>query len=203
MTSASIDDLLGYEDEAPAGAPRRRLAGTLVRTVLLAALLTGVIVLGLRTVEIAVPVVLVALGVLALLALRHVVRLVSPPRAGQARPLIAEPQGDDGTYYWPSPDAMRRAVLRWEQRLGWHADQPDTFAVQLQPVLRELADERLRQGYGLSLGGEPDRAREVLGEPLWTALTDQHRRGLSRADLAQAVAALEKLKVSRWEGQKA
>ena len=198
MSVTSIDDLLGYEDEAAPSAGRRGV-GSLVKAVLLGAAGTAAIVLGLRAARITVPVALVAAGVFALLALRAVLRAVratAPPR----RP--AEEGGgfafDD--YYLATPDAMRRAVLRWEHRLAWYADAPGTFAVQFQPFLRELADERLRQGYGVTIATDPDRARRVLGEALWEMLVGGHRRATGPRELATAVAALEKLRTSTWEG---
>jgi hypothetical protein len=189
----SIDDLLGYEDEAAYGAPRHGPVAATVRALLLAAAITGGIVLALRIAEFAVPVPLVAVGVLALVALRRVVRAVAPGGAGRRRP--PPHQDTEDWYAWSVPDAMRRAVLRWEHRLAWHADTHDAFAVQLQPVLREVADERLRLGYGVTIGSDPARARVLLGEPLWAVLTGQWRRGPDAGELARAVADLERLPV--------
>jgi len=199
MSLASIDDLLGYEDEArPAG---RRGAGAFVKAGLLWAAATAGIVLGLRAARIAVPVALVATGVAALLVLREVVRAVRATAAVRLRRgVVAD---DDVLYderFLSTPDAMRRAVLRWEHRLAWYADAPGTFAVQFQPFLRETADERLRQGYGLTMATDPVRARQVLGEPLWELLTGEHRRGPTPRELAAAVAAVERLRTSTGEG---
>jgi hypothetical protein len=200
VSVTSIDDLLGYEDEpAPAG---RRGAGGVIRAVLLGAAVTAAITLGLTVARIAVPVVLVAAAVYALLILRGILRAV---RATAIAPLrrMGEESGDyafGGGHYLSTPDAMRRAVLRWEHRLAWHADAPGTFAVQFQPFLRELADERLRQGYGVTIAADPARARRVLGEPLWELLTGEHRRPPGPRELASAVAAVERLRTSTWEG---
>lgn len=204
MTSASIDDLLRYEDEPPS---RRGGRAGLTRTALLVAVLTAAVAGGLRMFGVTVSVALVAVGVLALVTLRRVLRQVAPP--GRAHPgrRASGPVGgaagvlDDaeGMYQFPPPDAMRRAVVRWEQRLSWCADSPASFGDGLRPVLRELADERLRLGYGVTIDGDPARARELLGEPLWSLLTGQHRRGPGQRGLARAVAALEELsgKVAR------
>jgi hypothetical protein len=200
--TTSIDDLLGYEDEpAPAG---RGGVGGVVKAVLLGAAVTAAIALGLRVAAIAIPVVLVAAAVYALLILRGILRAVRATAAAAA-PLhrVGEESGDyafEGGYYLSTPDAMRRAVLRWEHRLAWHADAPGTFAVQFQPFLRELTDERLRQGYGVTIAGDPVRARRVLGEPLWGLLTGEQRRAPGPRELAAAVAAVERLRASTWEG---
>jgi len=196
----SIDDLLGYEDE-PAPAPGRRGVGGVVKAVLIGAAVTAAIVLGLRLARIAVPVALVAAGVTALMILRGILRAV---RATAAVPLRRHGE-ESGEYafggsYVSTPDAMRRAVLRWEHRLAWHADAPGTFAVQFQPFLREMADERLRQGYGVTIEADPAQARRVLGEPLWELLTGEHRRAPGARELAAAVAAVERLRTSTWEG---
>jgi hypothetical protein len=200
MSLTSIDDLLGYEDEAAAARPRRSVAAAVARTVLAAAALTGGILLVLRLATLTVPVALVAVGVAALLALRRVVAAVAP-----GAPPRRVPAGgydpDEGSYVWSPPDAMRRAVLRWEHRLAWHADAPGSFAVQFQPVLRALADERLRLGYGVTIASDPVRARAVLGEPLWAVLTAEHRRGPGARELARAVTDLENLRTSTWEGR--
>jgi hypothetical protein len=201
VSATSIDDLLGYEDETAPSSGRRGIGGV-VKAVLLGAAATAAIVLGLRAARIAVPVALVAAGVYALLVLRAILRAV---RATAAAPLRRRTYDDGGEYafdgyYLSTPDAMRRAVLRWEHRLAWHADAPSTFAVQFQPFLRELADERLRQGYGVTIAGDPARARRVLGESLWEMLTGEHRRAPGPRELASAVAALERLRTSTWEG---
>lgn len=192
MTSASIDDLLGYEEETatPPGRSRRSIVLlTLLRTIVI----TGVVTLLLRGVGVAVPVVLVAAGVLALLALRRLLVLVAPPARRPGRRVSGEFDAGDGMYQWPSPDAMRWAVTRWEQRLAWYVDVPTTFTERLQPMLRDLADERLRQRHGVTIAGDPHRARMLLGEPLWTVLTSTRRRGPGLHELAAAVARLEDL----------
>lgn len=196
MTSASIDELLRYDDESAAPRPGRGLAATVLRTVLLAGLGTAVITLGFRVVGITVSVPLVGTALLALLSLRHLVRVVTPGNGRRAGSVTGQPADGDGGYQWPAPDAMRRAVLRWEQRLAWHADAPGSFDEQLRPFLREMADERLRHGYGVTIAGEPTRARAVLGEPLWSVLTGEHRRGPSHRELATAVTRLEELKMT-------
>jgi hypothetical protein len=191
--TASIDDLLGYEEEAPAAGPVRTGTGAVVKAVLLGAAVTAAVVGGLRLAGIVVPIALVAVGVGALLALRHILRLVAPPAGGLARATTDLYEAGDAVYHWPTPDAMRRAVVRWEQRLTWHGDTPGTFDAHLRPALRELVDERTRQHDGFTIDSDPARARAVLGEPLWGVLTGEHRRGPGQRELTEAVARLEEL----------
>jgi hypothetical protein len=193
--SASIDDLLRYEDEPPPREPERGGLRTLARMLLVTAATTTVLAVLLRLGGVVVPVPLLAAGVLALLTLRHVVRLVSARGVAGARGLIGESASYDGMYHWATPDAMRRAVTRWEQRLTWHADTPGMFAAHLQPALRDLVDERLRLRYGTTVGADPDRARALLGEPLWALLTGDYRRGPGRRELTEAVSRIEELKL--------
>jgi hypothetical protein len=69
----------------------------------------------------------------------------------------------------------------------------------LRPLLRQIAAERLHDLYGLDLDGEPERARELLGDELWAVVRPDRevgRRswpGLPPAELAGDVAKLEQL----------
>jgi hypothetical protein len=191
--TATIDDLLGYEDDAPAPRPARTGVATVVKAGLIAAGLTAAIVLGLRPAGIAVPIALVGLGVCAILALRYAVRLVAAPTGVVTRGTIDPYEAGDATYHWPTPDAMRRAVVRWEQRLTWHGDTPGTFDTHVQPALRELVDERLRLRHGITIAADPGQARRMLGEPLWDLVTGQHRRGPGQRELTEALTRLEDL----------
>jgi len=187
---ASIDDLLEYGDDRPASSG---LAATVTKSLLLAAVATAATVGLLRLGRIGVPVALVAVGYCALLALRFAVRRVGQPPPEARRRLAGAYDADEGHYHWPTPDAMLRATMRWEQRLTRHADTPGTFGAQLQPALRELADERLRLRDGATLAGDAARVRAVLGEPAWAVLAGEHRRGPGRRELSQLVARLEEL----------
>jgi hypothetical protein len=191
-STASIDDLLGYDSETPTGSGGGG-TGEVVRALVIVAVATAASVFVLRAFGVVVPVALVAFGIAAVVALRHVLRLVAVPSAAVPRGLADHGDAGDASYHWPSPDAMRRAVLRWEQRLTWQADSPGTFSGQLQQRLRELADERLRQAYGVTIASDPARARVVLGERTWTMLTGVAPRAPGRRELTLAVARLEEL----------
>ena len=193
--SSSIDDLLSFgeepagEETRPSGGGRARL---LLRTAAVTAAIVVVVVVGLRAVGLKMPVWIIAAGVLAVLAVRRVTTTLSPPpppRAGARAPAGEEP----GTWNWSARDALRAAINGWERPLDWCADNRDRFNERILPRLGELADERLRQRHGVTRESDPDRARSVLGEPLWTFLATPVRRTPSPRDLAAIVAELEKI----------
>jgi hypothetical protein len=188
--STSIDDLLGFEDEPPAKARREsRGVGWWVRTVVIAGALTAVTVFGLRLFGFAIPIVAVAAGYLALLALRRVTSTLSPdPGPRSARRSSVE----DGMYNFNNRDALRAAVARWE-RLLQRAGSDVGSARATHRTFVEIADERLRQRHSVTRAGDPPRARTLLGEPLWSYLSTPPTRNLSPRDAAAYVQQLERL----------
>lgn len=190
--STSIDDLLRFGEEPsvrqePGGGRLRWI----LRTLAVIVALTAVVIVGLRTVGLQVSVYVIVAGVLALLAVRRVTARLSPPpspRAGTRAPTEKE----DGSYDRDAPDALREAVNGWERPLGWSSGNRKRFAERILPRLGELADERLRQRHGVTRESDPDRARTLLGDPLWTFLSTPPRRPPSPRDLAAIVAELEK-----------
>jgi hypothetical protein len=190
--NASIDDLLEHEQERAPKEPRS--AGDAVwwvHSALIGGALTVVTVVGLRLFGVALQVFVILAGFLALLSLRRVIAQVTPPPP--SRQAHRRSDADDGTYHWGEQDALRTAVNRWERALGWAQGDRDRFAERVLPTIGELADERLRQRYGLTRASDPDRARELLGEPLWQLLTAPARRPPTPRELAAIVAPLEKL----------
>ncbi|MEV0727835.1 hypothetical protein [Polymorphospora sp. NPDC050346] len=188
MTGASIDDLLQHEEEPPPRLRRDRSGLRLwLRTVAIAAACTAVTLFGLRLFGFAVPMVAVFAGFLALLVLRQVTARLAPP--APVRPLLRE---DDGAYNWSAQDALQTAVGRWETVLARAQNDPERFNQVVLPALGELVDERLRQRHGFTRATDPERARALLTDPLWKLLTTPARRKPRPADIAAAVAQLEK-----------
>lgn len=188
----SINELLSHEDEAPTGS-RRSAAVDIVKIVGYAAALAALIELCLRVGGVAVPYALAFTAALAVLVLRRLVRLVAappPPRAALTRTSTLD---DDGTYQWGSGDGLRFAVGRWESRLEWGHDSADRFARGLQPRLAEIVDERLRLRHGVSRASDPVRARQLLGEPLWTFLQGPVGKVPGPREFAALVARMEEL----------
>lgn len=96
--------------------------------------------------------------------------------------------------------ALPETLDRRFRRLARHADRV-TYAVVasrhyqsgVRPVLVELADDRLRRHHGIDMTTEPDRARTVIGEDLWKALTTDRTQPPTTSDLDRWLTTLEQL----------
>lgn len=191
-STASIDDLLGHgeEPEEPRSRRTQMSAGWLLGAVLAAAALTAVTVFVLRLVGLGVSAVAVFAGFLALLLIRRVAAPLQPPpvRRTALRRITGAHTVDRG-----NQDSLRIALRDWEERLTRADATRDGFARIVLPPLRELADERLRQRHGITRASEPDRARALLGERLWTLLEGHAGRPPNAGEYAAMVSQLEKL----------
>lgn len=190
----SIDDLLGHEEERPAPEPDARPRGRIRRwfsALLIAAAGTAVVVFGLRAFGLAVPVVAVFGGCLALVALRRTVRSVAAPKPVKLRRVGIDPE--DGSYVFGSEDGLREAVRRWESRLRSGHRDAARFTEVMAPVLADLVDERLRQRHGFTRASDPQRARAICGDELWQLLDAPVRRAPSAKDYALLISQLEKI----------
>jgi hypothetical protein len=191
--TASIDDLLQYEEEPPPSErPPSGLARWVVRAILVAAGLTALITIVLRTVGVTPPYALVFAGLFALLALRRIVVRIAPLPPSRTRHAHA-PSDDDGRYDWGVPDALLSAQRRWEGRLAMAWGDRDRFARSAQLAIREVVDERLRLRFGVTTGSDPARARAVLDDALWTFMTAPVGRAPRPAVLADLVGRVERL----------
>ncbi len=97
----------------------------------------------------------------------------------------------------PPPDETRDEGLllltSLESRLSWGGADPDRFRDRVRPELVALAADLLRTRRGIDLRTEPDRARSILGEPLWQLISRTPTRSPSRAELSRLVDALERI----------
>jgi hypothetical protein len=193
--SGGLDLLFAAGPEEPAEAPaepeRSGVWRWWLQNALVIAILTAAVAGGMRMVGVRLPIVLVVVGFVALRALWLIVAGLAPPPPVPPGPRRTAAD-DDGRYEFTSGDALRGAVRRWENRLQGPADAA-RFSRNVLPVLAELADERLRQRHGLTRASDPDRARELLGEPLWRLLEDPGRKPPKAKEWAAHVQALEKL----------
>ncbi|MEU6206436.1 hypothetical protein ABZ814_22970 [Micromonospora musae] len=192
--SASIDDLLTFEEERPRREEqggRGRLGG-LLRLLLGVASVVVVVIVGLRAVGLQVSLLILITGVLALFVVRRIVAALAPG-ALPVPPRRPVTRADDGTWNWSAQDALRRAINGWATPLEWSNSRPERFTEVILPRLGELADERLRLRHGVTRESEPARARTLLGERLWAFLETSPRRTPSPRDLAAIVAELENI----------
>jgi len=165
-------------------------AGWVIRNALLIAVATTVTVAGFRIAGVRLPILMIVAFFVALRLLMLAVAEVAPPPL----PTPAGRRGEESAeYHWTGTDSLRAAVRRWEHRLDWSQSDADRFSRNVLPVLAELTDERLRLRHGLTRATDPRRARELIGEPLWLALSEPGRRPPKRTDLATFVEALERL----------
>ncbi|MFY1619388.1 hypothetical protein [Micromonospora sp. WMMD736] len=191
--SASIDDLLTFEEERPRHDDRKSggRAGRVFRALLGNAAVVAVLVVGLRAVGLQIALVILIAGVFAVSAVRRVAAALAPPPAARSRARLA--QDDDGTWNWGARDALRAAINGWELPLDWSTTRPERFTGVILPRLAELTDERLRLKHAVTRESDPVRARALLGDRLWTFLETPPRRPPSPRDLAVIVAELEKI----------
>jgi hypothetical protein len=127
------------------------------------------------------PVVCVVFGLAVGLTWR-LARLVVPPPE-PAPELPADDERDEGLLLLSS----------LESRLSWGSTDPDRFRDRVRPVLVTLTTDLLRTRRGVDLHTQPDRARAILGEPLWQLMTRVPERSPSRAELSRLVDALERI----------
>jgi hypothetical protein len=190
----SLDELFGARDEpvieepveAPVAKPRSK-ALWLLRNALLVAAATTVTVAALRAGGLHAPLILIIAAFIGLRLIMLAVSEVAPP------PLPKRRGGGSGSSSGPASDALRAAVRRWERTLDRANADPDLYSRNVLPVLAELADERLRLRHGITRASDPRRARELLGDPMWEALHDPHRRAGKTRELEGLVDALERL----------
>ncbi|MGC4876180.1 hypothetical protein ACLQ26_07950 [Micromonospora sp. DT43] len=192
--SASIDDLLTFEEERPRRDDRDRggRAGRVFRALAGNAAMVAVLVVGLRAVGLQISLMILIAGVFAVSAVRRIAAaLAAPPPPASRR--SSTTQYEDGTWNWGARDALRTAINGWELPLDWSTTRPERFTGVILPRLAELADERLRLTHAVTRESDPVRARALLGDRLWTFLESPPRRPPSPRDLAVIVAELEKI----------
>ncbi|GAA1626160.1 hypothetical protein ACFQY4_04145 [Catellatospora bangladeshensis] len=191
LDDTSLHDLLGgfsAGPERPVVARAPRTAST--RWLSFAAFTAGWTAVGWIVLEVSsltMPLPLVFAVALTLVGVWRMARSLKAPlpprRAGRS---TAEDQSE-------VTDGLRLAVARWETILEWSHTDGARFQRRVQPRLAELVDERLRQRHGVNRATEPERARRLLGDPLWTFLTVPSKRPPSPRELDVIVNALERL----------
>jgi hypothetical protein len=77
-----------------------------------------------------------------------------------------------------------------ERRAG---EGSQTFARRIQPLLLELATDRLVHRHGVDPEQEPDRAREITGDRLWALIEGDQKRTASLDEIEDAIHTIENL----------
>ncbi|WP_020520306.1 hypothetical protein [Catelliglobosispora koreensis] len=182
----TIDDLFsGAEVQRPAK-PAAPMAVRTFSLLAIACVLTALAYIALRLMELEAPVPALFGFALAIAGLVRVTKRLRPgPRARHAGFTVEQPLS--------MPDGLKVAVNSWDMMLDWSHTDASRFNRRVLPRLGELADERLRQKYGITRASDPVAAREKLGDPLWTFVTMPHRRSPQAKELDHIIAALEKL----------
>ena len=133
----------------------------------------------------AAPALCVVVGLAVGLSLQLARQVVPPPE------LLPQPLPDESRD--ESRDEGLLPLASLESRLSWGGTDPDRFRHRVRPELVALAADLLRTRRGVDLRTEPDRARSILGEPLWQLITRTPTRSPSRAELSRLVDALERI----------
>ena len=197
--TTTLDDLLsaGDEEDREPAPPRSRsnvlcwLFKAVMWSMLFALPIWGLA----HGAELAVPYPLVAMLLFEVQLMRALLRWVGPRPLPDSliRPSTELVSADQAGA--SRRDGLELATRRWETRLSFvrlHGDRRQ-FARTVQPKLVELIDERLRLRHGLSRATDPERARAVLGEPLWAFVTVPVRKNLSVRDLTELISLMEAL----------
>jgi hypothetical protein len=190
----TLEELLAEYDERAPTQPKRTLIPWWARATLSALVFGAAGYVVLRVVGIAIPYPLIAGTIAAVILLRRALAAVAPPPLPAA--LVSPAWGvldETGPGSADDVDGLRRAVNRWEMRLGWTDRDPVRFATAVRPKLVELVAERLRQRHGVVLSADPVRARRLIGEPLWRFLHEPVARNPTPEEVAAMVAELERL----------
>lgn len=107
-----------------------------------------------------------------------------PARHDEKLTVLRSRSNDTGTQFLATwlQEAAR------ERRAG---DGAQTFTRRIRPLLLELTTDRLVHRHGVDPEQEPDRARALAGERLWTLITE--KQTASFAEIEEAVQTIEKL----------
>ncbi|WP_238334833.1 hypothetical protein [Kribbella amoyensis] len=68
-----------------------------------------------------------------------------------------------------------------------------TFVRRIRPLLLELTTDRLVHRHGIDPAVDPERARALVGDQVWTLIAGAEKQTASFAEIEQAVQTIEKL----------
>jgi hypothetical protein len=138
-----------------------------------------------------VDVYVVVLAAVVMLALFRAIRLAAPRRPSPYEYALARLR---------APADARSAELSEERDVVLSRLSAFHYYIRVRPVLREIADHRLRSRFGIDLEREPERARELVPSRAWEVVrpdapppADRLARGPSVDEQREVVEALERL----------
>lgn len=192
LEEVGLDDLFGQGGTSPTvskgiQSPMARwLLGRLFLSVAGAAVIYGLLYfLGLY-----ISFALLVVTIFVVAALKHVLALVTTDRLPvevTGRGIVPSRYDGSGVRtITQENDGVGIAVGRWAGRLSLSGNTgrgQETLAT----WLGDLADERLRLRHGYTRTSDPQRAREMMGEPLWRMLQNPSAGGPTPRDMAVLV----------------
>ncbi|MDQ1725344.1 MAG: hypothetical protein QOG52_2372 [Frankiaceae bacterium] len=107
-------------------------------------------------------------------------------------PDIPPPSGKSNSSYEILPVHHER-IARVRRSLVQATKEGDSFDRHIRPVLADIADDRLRAAYGITITTHPDAARARLGEDLWQRLTTASGTAPTEGELRGYVKTLDQL----------
>lgn len=185
-----LDDLLTPYEATEEPRRSRPFVTWLLRSVLVALVVSGGVWVVLRTLAIGVPFLLLVALTLTISGLRRTLAAVAAPPLPipKAPPEPPDEHGDPTL-----TDGLFLAVNRWDTRLAWTERDRAAFGTTILPRLAEIVDERLRLRHGVTRFSDPARARQLLGERLWSLLHVPVGRYPTPNEFAAIVADMEAL----------
>ena len=141
--------------------------------------------------ELELDVYVLALGGLGLLAVSSALGRIAPREDESLLEAALEPE--------PPETAPIASLERLEREVALAASREFDLHYRLRPVLREIASSRLERR-GARLDSDPKRARELLGDELWSLTepdreppTNRQAPGMGFEELERTVERLERL----------
>jgi len=186
----SLEDLFSGDPDAPVS-PRDRPGFVRVISLLAwSAILTTLVYVGLRALELETPLVVLLAAAMVLVGTWRLAGRVRAPLASRHAGRFGARFAEEREHL---PDGLMQAIARWDTMMDWSHTDASRFNRKVLPRLAEVVDERLRQRHGVDRAADPVRAKAVLGDPLWTFVTMPSRRPPHPRELEQIVSALERL----------
>jgi hypothetical protein len=189
----TFDELLVVAEE-PAPPPRRSGARFWIGNLVFSTAGTIMLSVVIQTAGYEIPYLLIFAIFFTAAALYRALRLIDPqPLPPATTGTLPATAGDPQAAATDPTDGLFLAMARWDTRLEWTERDPGRFVRVVRARLADVADERLRLRHGITRTGEPEQARQLMGEPLWDFLHRPITRNPTPKEMAAIVAEVERL----------